>query len=166
MSLQAWSKVSHYSLQGYSWVERNAPLYYSQAVDVLGPILEQVWAKSKEAAEFLCEKGSSWLTYAKDNLPLLIERLHSSIPDSVYHFIEYLKELLLLVHRTYLLPAMMYLEESIQRAWAHYVESCNGKVSLDCLKGQVSNISHSSWVYLQNATMTLKNWAMSMISQP
>ncbi|NP_001090439.1 transmembrane protein 214-A [Xenopus laevis] len=164
VSQQAWSKVSNYSLQGQSWLERNVPQYYSQAVEVLGPVLEQVWAKTQEGAAYACEKGSVLITYTKDNLPRLIEWLHSHTPDSVCQFIEYLRELLLHLHRTYLLPAVTYLEAAVQNAWQQYVASCNGKVTWDCVRGQVSNISHSSWTYLQNTTMTVTNWALSIIS--
>ncbi|KAE8605714.1 hypothetical protein XENTR_v10015299 [Xenopus tropicalis] len=202
VSQQAWSRVSNYSLQGQSWLERNVPQYYSQAVEVLGPpiipcpvlnspplsvapswlernvpqyysqavevlgpALEQMWAKTQEASAYACEKGSALIAYAQDNLPRLLEWLHSSLPDSVFHFIEYLRELLLHLHRTYLLPAATYTEAAVQSAWERYVQSCNGKVTWDCVRGQVGNLSRSSWTYLQNATLTVTNWALSIISQ-
>lgn len=165
VSQQAWSRVSNYSLQGQSWLERNVPQYYSQAVEVLGPALEQMWAKTQEGSAYACEKGSALIAYAQDNLPRLLEWLHSSLPDSVFHFIEYLRELLLHLHRTYLLPAATYTEAAVQSAWERYVQSCNGKVTWDCVRGQVGNLSRSSWTYLQNATLTVTNWALSIISQ-
>lgn len=165
VSQQAWSRVSNYSLQGQSWLERNVPQYYSQAVEVLGPALEQMWAKTQEGSAYACEKGSALIAYAQDNLPRLLEWLHSSLPDSVFHFIEYLRELLLHLHRTYLLPATTYTEAAVQSAWERYVQSCNGKVTWDCVRGQVGNLSRSSWTYLQNATLTMTNWALSIISQ-
>lgn len=165
VSQQAWSRVSNYSLQGQSWLERNVPQYYSQAVEVLGPALEQMWAKTQEGSAYACEKGSALIAYAQDNLPRLLEWLHSSLPDSVFQFIEYLRELLLHLHRTYLLPAATYTEAAVQSAWERYVQSCNGKVTWDCVRGQVGNLSRSSWTYLQNATLTVTNWALSIISQ-
>ncbi|KAM4771391.1 transmembrane protein 214 [Rhinophrynus dorsalis] len=166
VSQQVWSKASYYSLQCHSWLDKNVPLYYSQAVEVLGPSLEVVWAKTREGAVFVSEKCATQIAYAKDNLPWVIERIQSGTPDFVYHFIEYLRELLLHIHQHYLLPSMRYLETAMHRAWQQYVDSCNGEVSWDCVKGQVSDISHSSWTYLQNTTLAIKNWALAMISRP
>ncbi|XP_075451422.1 transmembrane protein 214 [Ascaphus truei] len=164
VSQQAWSKVSHYSLQGHSWLEKNVPLYYSQGVEVLGPNLERLWAKTSEGAAYISNKCSSQINWAQDNLPWFIEWVQSRIPDSFHHFIEYLRELLLYLHRHYLLPAVEYSEVAMQRAWEQCVDSCNGEVSWDCMKSHMSSITNSSWTYLQNATLAIKNWALAMIS--
>ncbi|MEE6473487.1 hypothetical protein FKM82_010049 [Ascaphus truei] len=124
VSQQAWSKVSHYSLQGHSWLEKNVPLYYSQGVEVLGPNLERLWAKTSEGAAYISNKCSSQINWAQDNLPWFIEWVQSRIPDSFHHFIEYLRELLLYLHRHYLLPAVEYSEVAMQRAWEQCVDSC------------------------------------------
>ncbi|MEE6473485.1 hypothetical protein FKM82_010049 [Ascaphus truei] len=164
VSQQAWSKVSHYSLQGHSWLEKNVPLYYSQGVEVLGPNLERLWAKTSEGAAYISNKCSSQINWAQDNLPWFIEWVQSRIPDSFHHFIEYLRELLLYLHRHYLLPAVEYSEVAMQRAWEQCVDSCNGEVSWDCMKSHMSSITNSSWTYLQNTTLAIKNWALAMIS--
>ncbi|KAM4694602.1 transmembrane protein 214 [Discoglossus pictus] len=165
ISQQAWSKVSHYSLQGHSWLEKNIPLYYSQAVEFLGPNLELLWVKTKEGAVSMSEKCSTQIAYAKDNLPWFIEWVQSRIPDSLYQLIEYLKELLIHLHQNYLVPALGYLETAIQRLWKQYVDSCKGDVSWDCMKNHMNNITYSSWTFLQNTTLAVKNWALAIISR-
>ncbi|CAH2330567.1 transmembrane 214, partial [Pelobates cultripes] len=120
----AWSKTSHICQQGHSWLEAHVPLYYSQAVEVLGPHLELLWVKFKEGAVYMSGKCSSFVNFVVDNLPWFIEWVQSRIPDSLYQLIEYLRELLLYLHRSYLLPAVGYTEETIHRAWQQYVDSC------------------------------------------
>ncbi|XP_063296802.1 transmembrane protein 214-A-like, partial [Pelobates fuscus] len=160
----AWSKTSHVCQQGHSWLEAHVPLYYSQAVEVLGPHLELLWVKFKEGAVYMSGKCSSFINFVVDNLPCFIEWVQSRIPDSLYQLIEYLRELLLYLHRSYLLPAVGYTEETLHRVWQQYVDSCNGEVSWNCLTGHVSRITHSSWAYLLKATLAVKNWALAMIA--
>lgn len=45
-------------------------------------------------------------------------------PDSVFTALEYLKEVLILFHRNYMVPALTYLFELLQRAWSGLQESC------------------------------------------
>ncbi|XP_067150611.1 transmembrane protein 214 isoform X1 [Apteryx mantelli] len=164
VSQQAWHKVSHYSLEGYRWLERNVPVYYSQAVTVLEPNLKLLWAKTSESALYVSEKCSSQLSWIKDNLPWFIEWLQSRVPDSMLHFAECVKELLLFLIRGCLLPLLEYVAAALERGWKHCVDSCNGEVSWDCMREHLTSFTYSSWIYLQNTTIAVKNWALAMIS--
>ncbi|XP_063771017.1 transmembrane protein 214 [Pseudophryne corroboree] len=164
VSQEAWSKVSYCAEHGHSWLERNVPVYYSQMADVLGPGLQLLWEKTREGLVYVTQKCSTQTAYLKENLPWFIEWLQSRIPDSVFHLIEYLRELLLHLYRSYLVPAVEYCEAAVQRAWQQYVDSCNGEVTWDCTKGHLTSVTQSSWAYLQNTTLAIKNWAVAMIS--
>ncbi|XP_053314828.1 transmembrane protein 214 isoform X1 [Spea bombifrons] len=164
VSREAWSKASDYTERGHSWLQANVPLYYSQAVEVMGPSLELLWAKSKEGAEVVGRKCTAFINFTIDNLPWFIEWLQARTPDFVYHLIEFLRELLLYVHRNVLLPAAEYSGAAAQRAWQQYVDSCKGEVSWDCTKGHVGNVTQSVWTYLHNTTLAIKNWALAVIS--
>ncbi|KAL8184196.1 UNVERIFIED_CONTAM: hypothetical protein K2H54_008771 [Gekko kuhli] len=163
-SQQAWNKVSHYSFKGYSWLEANVPLYYSHMVTVLGPNLELVWAKTNETAVYISGKCSTQLAWLGDNLPRLIEWLQTHLPDSVLHLAEHLKELLLFLMRNYLLPAVDYVAGTLEQGWELWVASCNGEGSWDCLRRQLASLTHSSWMYLQDTTVAIKDWALAIIS--
>ncbi|MBN3303283.1 T214B protein, partial [Amia calva] len=165
VSQQAWSKVSHYSQEGYSWLETNAPQYYSQAVTTVGPVLEATWEKTKMATAFLVEQCSVQVKWIRENMPRFIEWLNSNIPDAVFQFIEYLKQLLLVLHQNYLQPAMVYMKSSFEQGWQTFVDSCNGEVSLPCVQKHLISISNSTWTYLQNTTLAVKNWAFAVISR-
>ncbi|XP_077148019.1 transmembrane protein 214 [Ranitomeya variabilis] len=164
LSQQAWSCASLCAVHCHSWLLRNVPVYYSQLVEVLGPVLELGWEKSRDGVLVVTQKCSSQLAHIRDNLPWLIEWLHSHIPESVFHLLEYLRDLLLLLYHNYLLPAVQYGEAALQRAWQQYVDSCNGEVTWDCTKGHLSNITQSSWMFLQNTTLAIKDWAVAMVS--
>ncbi|XP_062979767.1 transmembrane protein 214 [Elgaria multicarinata webbii] len=163
-SQQAWSKVSHFSVEGYSWLEANVPLYYSHVAKALGPNLELVWAKTNETATYISGKCSTQLAWLRDNLPRLVEWLQTRLPDSVLHGAECLKELLLFLMRNYFLPAVDYVAESLEGAWSLWVASCNGEGSWDCVRKQLTSFTHSSWTYLQAATVAVKDWAVATIS--
>ncbi|XP_064364213.1 transmembrane protein 214 isoform X2 [Dromaius novaehollandiae] len=164
VSQQAWHKVSHYSLEGYRWLERNVPVYYSQVVTVLEPNLKLLWAKTSETALYVSGKCSSQLSWIKDNLPWFIEWLQSRVPDSMLHFVECVRELLLFLVRSCLLPLLEYVAAALERGWKHCVDSCNGEVSWDCMREHLTSFTYSSWIYLQNTTIAVKNWALAMIS--
>uniref|UniRef100_A0A8D0HK46 Transmembrane protein 214 n=2 Tax=Sphenodon punctatus TaxID=8508 RepID=A0A8D0HK46_SPHPU len=163
-SQQAWSKVSHYSLEGYGWLERNVPLYYSHVVTVVGPNLELLWAKTNETAAYISGKCSSQISWVQDSLPGFIDWLQTQLPESVLHFAEYVRELLLFLMRSCLLPAADYIVSVFERGWKLCVDSCNGDVSWDCLRQQLVSLTHSSWTYLQNTTIAVKDRALAMIS--
>ncbi|KAG7460797.1 hypothetical protein MATL_G00202680 [Megalops atlanticus] len=165
VSQQAWSKVSHYSQEGFSWLETNAPYYYSEAVTAVGPILEVAWDKTKVTSVFIVEQCSDFIVWVKENTPRFIEWLNANIPDSVFQFLEYMKELLLFIHQNYLLPSMMYIKASLEHAWQMFVDSCNGEVSLHCVQNHVITITNSTWTYMQDTTVAIKNWAIELMSR-
>ncbi|XP_056419674.1 transmembrane protein 214 [Hyla sarda] len=164
LAQQAWSKGSYAAQHCHSWLERNVPVYYAQAVEVLGPVLEMMWEKSRDGFILVTQKCSSQLTYLRDNLPWFIQWLQSHTPDSVLHLLQYLRELLVLLYHDYLLPAVQFCESALQRTWQHYVDSCNGKVTWDCTRGHLTNITQSSWTFLQNTTLAVRDWAIAMVS--
>ncbi|XP_069829356.1 transmembrane protein 214 [Dendropsophus ebraccatus] len=164
LAQQAWSKGSSIAQHCHSWLERNVPVYYAQAVEVLGPVLEQVWEKTRDGFILVTQKCSIQLAYMSDNLPWFIEWIQSQIPDSVFHFLEYLRDLLILLYQDYLLPAVQHCEAALQRTWQRYVDSCSGKVTWDCTRGHLTNITQSSWTFLQNTTLAIRDWAFALIS--
>uniref|UniRef100_A0A8C4ARD0 Transmembrane protein 214 n=1 Tax=Denticeps clupeoides TaxID=299321 RepID=A0A8C4ARD0_9TELE len=126
-SQQAWSKVSLYSQGGLRWLEENTPYYYSY-----------VWVRKTLILLFeLCEdenlSGFQILFLMNLFLFCLSEQVNVNTPDSVFQFIEYVKELLLLLQRHYILPAWHYAVESLQHAWKAFQESCKYVAPHICL---------------------------------
>ncbi|NXI64934.1 T214B protein, partial [Anseranas semipalmata] len=163
-SQQAWHKASHYSLEGYRWLESTLPACCSQAVAVLQPALQLLWAKTGELARHVSEQCSSRLSWARDRLPWLLEWLQSRVPDAVLHFAECVRELLLFLVRSCLLPLLEHGAAALEQGWKHCVDACNGEVSWDCMREHLMSFTYSSWIYLQNTTLAVKNWALAMIS--
>ncbi|XP_020368253.2 transmembrane protein 214 isoform X1 [Rhincodon typus] len=164
VSQQAWNKISHYSKQGYSWIETNTPYYYSEAVTMFGPSLELVWRRLLELIIYTKETLSTHMAWIVENLPRFTEWLRSSLPDVMLQFVEYVKELLLFVLQNYILPALEYIKMVIKEWWKQLVNSCEGEISRECLKTHFVNMIHLTWSYLQNTMTTIKNWTSSMIS--
>ncbi|KAG9347684.1 hypothetical protein JZ751_005258 [Albula glossodonta] len=147
------------------WLETNAPYYYSEAVTAVGPILEVAWEKTKIAVVFIVGQCSDVIVWVKENTPRFIEWLNANIPESVFQLIDYLKELLLFIHQNYLLPSMAYVKVSLEHAWQMFVDSCNGEVSLHCVQNHVITITNSTWTYMQDTTVAIKNWAIELMSK-
>ncbi|NXW11729.1 T214B protein, partial [Fregetta grallaria] len=123
-SQQAWQKVSHCCLEGYRWLERSLPVCGSQAAAVLQPQLELLWAKSGEVALYASQQCSSLLSWIHDSLPWLTEWLRSRVPESLLRFAECVRELLLFLVRSCLLPLLECLAAALERGWKHWVDSC------------------------------------------
>ncbi|KAJ8270460.1 hypothetical protein GJAV_G00115010 [Gymnothorax javanicus] len=164
VSQHAWGKVSHYSQEGIGWLKTNAPYYYSEAVTAVEPMLEVGWEKARIASVFIAEQCSDFALWVKKNAPRFIEWLNANIPESVFQFIEYLKELLVFIHQNYVLPSLAYVKVSLEHAWHMFVESCDGEVTLHCVQNHVISFSNSTWIYMQDTTMAIKNWAVELIS--
>uniref|UniRef100_A0A672IH60 Transmembrane protein 214 n=1 Tax=Salarias fasciatus TaxID=181472 RepID=A0A672IH60_SALFA len=152
VSQQAWSKITLYSKQGFGWLEKNTPYYYSECVRVVGPLMEQGLEKTKTAAV---------LTPALR----LSAQVYTNTPDSVFQLLAYLKELLILLHQNYVLPALTYIYELLQRAWTNLQESCNGEVSVSCLQGHALAFTNSTWQLLQHTTSAIKTWAQELLTR-
>uniref|UniRef100_A0A8C3GH43 Transmembrane protein 214 n=1 Tax=Cairina moschata TaxID=8855 RepID=A0A8C3GH43_CAIMO len=163
-SQQAWHKASHYSLEGYRWLESTLPACCSRGAAVLQPALQLLWAKTAELALRISELCSSHLSWARDHLPWLLEWLQSRVPEAVLHFAECVRELLLFLLRSCLLPLLEHGAAALQRGWEHCLDACHGEVSWDCLRAQLTSLTYSSWAYLQNTTLAVTNWASAMIS--
>uniref|UniRef100_A0A8B9E9A3 Transmembrane protein 214 n=1 Tax=Anser cygnoides TaxID=8845 RepID=A0A8B9E9A3_ANSCY len=141
-SQQAWHKASHYSLEGYRWLESTLPACCSRGAAALQPALQLLWAKTAELAL----------------------RLQSRVPEAVLHFAECVRELLLFLLRSCLLPLLEHGAAALQRGWERCRDACHGEVSWDCLRAHLTSFTYSSWVYLQNTTLAVTNWASAMIS--
>ncbi|XP_043918800.1 transmembrane protein 214 [Protopterus annectens] len=165
ISQQAWSKVSHYSLEGYSWLEANAPHYYSQAAVTLGPSLELAWNKTTEVATYTAEMCSTRIAWLRQNLPRFIEWLLASLPDAVFQCLEYIKHLLLFVLQKCLLPAIEYVQTTVEQRWKMFMESCKEEDLWLCFKEHLLNFTNFTWTHLQSTSAAVKNWTLSMISK-
>ncbi|KAM3603454.1 uncharacterized protein V6R79_022711 [Siganus canaliculatus] len=165
VSQQAWSKITVYTKQGFSWLETNTPYYYSECVQIVGPLIEQGREKAKAAAIFISENTTQFILWVTEKTPLAIEWVNSNTPDSVFQLLAYLKELLLYVHQNYILPALSYLSTVLQRAWTSLQESCNGEVSVSCLQGHALSFTNSTWQLLQHTTSAIKTWAQDLLTR-
>ncbi|XP_072528878.1 transmembrane protein 214 [Salminus brasiliensis] len=165
VSQQAWRKVSHCSQQGISWLAENTPYYYSLAVETLSPVLEATLEKLKVAAVFVAQKASELILWVQQNTPLLIEWINANTPNSVFQFLEFMKELLLFVHQNYVLPAFQYFITALQHGWQSLQDSCNGEVSLHCMQNHVVALTNSTWIYLQHTTTAIRSWAQELLSK-
>lgn len=100
-----------------------------------------------------------------DSCPALcvFDQVNSNTPDSVFEMLEYLKELLLFLYQNYILPALAYISDLLQRAWTNLQESCNGEVSVSCLQGHALSFTNSTWQLLQHTTSAIKTWAQELL---
>ncbi|XP_074676541.1 transmembrane protein 214 isoform X1 [Strix aluco] len=157
-------KLSQGCLEGYRWLERSLPACGSRAAAVLQPPLELLWAKSGEVALSLSQHCSSLLSWIRDDLPWASEWLRSHFPESLLHFAECVRELLLFLVRSCLLPLLEWAAAALERGWKHCLDSCGGEVSWACVRQHLTSFTYSSWIYLQNTTLAVTNWALAMIS--
>ncbi|KAG7283020.1 hypothetical protein CRUP_012913 [Coryphaenoides rupestris] len=164
VSQQAWGKVTLYTKQGFSWLEMNTPHYYSESVRVLGPLMDQAMEKAHATAALVAHNTNRLILWVRESTPLLIEWVNTNTPDSVFQVLAYLKELLLILHHDYILPAMAYTSQLLQRAWESLQDSCNGEVSVSCLQGHAVSFTNSTWLLLQHTTSAIKTWAQQLLT--
>ncbi|XP_052548029.1 transmembrane protein 214 isoform X1 [Tympanuchus pallidicinctus] len=160
----AWHKAAHFSLEGYRWLERTLPPYCSCAAALLQQMLQLLWAKAAELTLHISKQCFSFFSWAGECLLWLLEWLQSRVPEAVWQIAECMRELLLFLLRSCLLPLLEHVSAALQQAWKHCVDACNGEVSWDCVREHLSSFTYSSWLYLQKTTLALKNWALAMIS--
>ncbi|XP_072217903.1 transmembrane protein 214 [Leuresthes tenuis] len=165
VSQQAWSKITVYSKQGFSWLEKNTPYYYSECARVLGPVMEQGLEKAKVAAVSISENTTRFIHWVKESTPLVIEWVNTNTPDSVFQMLAYIKEFLIFIHQNYILPAMAYMSDLLQRAWTNLQDSCNGEVSVSCLQGHALSLTNSTWQLLQHTTSAITTWAQELLTR-
>ncbi|NWS78639.1 TM214 protein, partial [Crotophaga sulcirostris] len=163
-SQQAWQRVSHCCLEGYRWLERSLPAYGSQVVSVLQPLLELLWAKGGEAAVSAAQLCSSLLSWLQGSLPYLAEWLQSRLPEALLSVAECVRELLLFLVRSCLLPLLEGAAAALQRGWSRWLESCSGESSWSCVREHLASFTYSAWIYLENTTVSVTNWALAVIS--
>uniref|UniRef100_A0A8C6ZXE6 Transmembrane protein 214 n=1 Tax=Nothoprocta perdicaria TaxID=30464 RepID=A0A8C6ZXE6_NOTPE len=151
VSQQAWHKVSHCALQGYRWLQGNAPLYYSEAVAALEPGAKLLWAQASEAAAGAAGPARGVLT-----APSLRPQLQCRLPEAALRFAEGVAELLLFLVRGCLLPLLQCVAAALERA-------C-GALSWAGVTEQLASVTYGSWSYLHNTTLALRDWALAVIS--
>uniref|UniRef100_A0A671TYV3 Transmembrane protein 214 n=1 Tax=Sparus aurata TaxID=8175 RepID=A0A671TYV3_SPAAU len=168
VSQQAWGKISVYTKQGFSWLETNTPHYYSECVRVMGPLMEKGLEKAKTAAIFISENTTQFILWSYSMSLTRVSSLstfaqvNANTPDSVFQVLDYLKELLFFLHQNYILPALAYVTELLQRAWTNLQDSCNGEVSVSCLQSHALSLTNSTWQLLQHTTSAIKTWAQDL----
>ncbi|MCJ8743131.1 hypothetical protein PDJAM_G00090250 [Pangasius djambal] len=165
VSQQAWRKVSHYSQQCINYLAETMPYYYSLAVEAVGPFLEAILEKLKVAAVFIARKSSELILWLQESTPVLVEWINANTPESVFQFLEFVKELLLFVHQNYILPGLQYIVTALQHLWQSLQDSCNGEVSLLCMQNHVVAFTNSTWIYLQDTTSAIRSWAQELLSK-
>ncbi|XP_005264439.1 transmembrane protein 214 isoform X2 [Homo sapiens] len=164
-SQQACAKLYSYSLQGYSWLGETLPLWGSHLLTVVRPSLQLAWAHTNATVSFLSAHCASHLAWFGDSLTSLSQRLQIQLPDSVNQLLRYLRELPLLFHQNVLLPLWHLLLEALAWAQEHCHEACRGEVTWDCMKTQLSEAVHWTWLCLQDITVAFLDWALALISQ-
>ncbi|NXA00506.1 T214B protein, partial [Nesospiza acunhae] len=160
----AWQKVSRACLQGYRWLEHSLAQHGSVALSVLWPQLELLWRSGGEVARAVSQQGCSLLAWLQGSLPWLGDWLQSRLPEALLHLAECARELLHFLLHSCLLPLLQGLAAVLQRGWQRCLDSCSGDVTWECVRDHLMSFTYSSWMYLQNATVALKNWALAMIS--
>lgn len=160
----AWQKVSLGCLEGYRWLEHSLTYHGSMAVSILRPQLELLWETSGEVARGVFQQCCFLLSWLHSSLPWLSDWLQNQLPESLLHFAECVRELLLFLVRSCLVPLLQGLATALQWGWQRCLDSCNGDVTWMCVRDHLMSFTYSSWIYLQNATLALKNWALAMIS--
>uniref|UniRef100_A0A2K5SHF4 Transmembrane protein 214 n=1 Tax=Cebus imitator TaxID=2715852 RepID=A0A2K5SHF4_CEBIM len=164
-SQQACARLYSYSLQGYSWLEETLPIWGSHLLTVVRPSLQLAWAHTNATVSFLSAHCASHLAWFGDSLTSLSQRLQIQLPDPLNQLLHYLRELPLLFYQNVLLPLWHLLLEALAWAQEHCHEACRGEVTWDCMKTQLSEAVHWTWLFLQDITVAFLDWALALISQ-
>uniref|UniRef100_A0A671TYQ3 Transmembrane protein 214 n=1 Tax=Sparus aurata TaxID=8175 RepID=A0A671TYQ3_SPAAU len=141
VSQQAWGKISVYTKQGFRY-------------DLTFLVTKYLYLSNSYSMSLT--RVSSLSTFAQVN---------ANTPDSVFQVLDYLKELLFFLHQNYILPALAYVTELLQRAWTNLQDSCNGEVSVSCLQSHALSLTNSTWQLLQHTTSAIKTWAQELLTR-
>uniref|UniRef100_A0A8C3WL63 Transmembrane protein 214 n=1 Tax=Catagonus wagneri TaxID=51154 RepID=A0A8C3WL63_9CETA len=160
---QACTKLYSYSLQGYSWLQESLPAWGSHLLTVARPSLQLAWAHTNATVSFLSAHCASHLAWLGDSLTSLSQRIQ--LPDALNKLLHSLRELLLFLYQNVLLPMWHLLLEALARAQERCHEACRGEVTWDCVKTQLSEAAHWTWLCLQDVTVAFLDWALAVISQ-
>lgn len=158
---QACAKIYSYSLQCYSWLKETLPAWGSQLLSMTRPSLQLAWAHINTTVSFLSAHCASHVACFGDSLTSLSQGL----PDALNQLLHSVRGLFLLLYQTVLLPLWHMLLEALARAQHHCHEACRGEVTWDCVKTQLSEAAHWTWLCLQDVTVAFLDWALAMISQ-
>ncbi|XP_037989539.1 transmembrane protein 214 [Motacilla alba alba] len=162
--LPAWQKVSRACLQGYRWLERGVARHGSVALAALWPQLERLGGTGAEVARAVSQQGCSLLAWLHGSLPWLGDWLRSRLPEALLHLAECVRELLQFLLHSCLLPLLQGLAAGLQQGWQRCLDSCSGEVTWQCVRDHLTSFTSSCWVFLRNAALALKDWALAAIS--
>ncbi|CAH6786902.1 Tmem214 [Phodopus roborovskii] len=157
------AKLYSYSLQSYTWLQETLPAYGSHLLAVVQPSLQLAWTHTNATVSFLSAHGASYLAYFGDHLAGFLLRVE--FPEALHQLLHSLKELLLLIHHSVLLPVWHLLLAALARAQEHCHKVCRGEVTWDCMKTQFGEAARWTWLCLQDVTVAFLDWALAMISQ-
>ncbi|KAK2503870.1 hypothetical protein MC885_014437 [Smutsia gigantea] len=160
---QACAKIYFYSLRGYSWLEETLPAWGSHLLTVVRPSLQLAWTHTSATVSFLSAHCASHLAWFGDSLTSLSQRIQ--LPDALTQLLHSLKELLLLLYQNMLVPVWRMLLEALAWAQEHCHEACRSEVTWDCVKTQLTEAAHWTWLCLQDIMVAFLDWAHAMISQ-
>uniref|UniRef100_A0A8D2KFH5 Transmembrane protein 214 n=1 Tax=Urocitellus parryii TaxID=9999 RepID=A0A8D2KFH5_UROPR len=160
---QVYARLYSYSLQGYSWLEETLPTCGSHLLTMVQPSLQQAWAHTNATVSFLSAHCASHLAWFSDSFTSLSQRIQ--LPDTLHQLLHYLRELFLLLYQSVLLPIWHMLLEALSRAQEYCHEVCRGEVTWDCLRTQLNEAVHWTWLCLQDITVAFLDWGLAMISQ-
>ncbi|XP_012869247.1 PREDICTED: transmembrane protein 214 isoform X1 [Dipodomys ordii] len=158
---QVCTKLYSYSLQGYSWLEETLPACSSYLLTMLQPSLQLAWAHTNATLSFLSAHCASHLSWFGDSFTGLSQRL----PDVLYQLCQSLRELILFLYQSVLLPVWHLLLSALAQAQEHCHKACRGEVTWDCVKTQVGEAARWTWLFLQDITGAFLDWALTVISQ-
>ncbi|KAK1333218.1 hypothetical protein QTO34_006758 [Cnephaeus nilssonii] len=114
---KACAKIYSYSLQGYSWLEETLPAWGSHLLTVVRPSLQLAWTHINATVSFLSAHGASHLVCLGDSLASLSQRIQ--LPEVLNQLLHSLRELLLLLYHSVLLPVWHLLLEALAQAQQH-----------------------------------------------
>uniref|UniRef100_A0A8C0W5Y1 Transmembrane protein 214 n=1 Tax=Castor canadensis TaxID=51338 RepID=A0A8C0W5Y1_CASCN len=160
---QMCAKLYSYSLQGYSWLEETLPACGSYLLTIVEPGLQVAWAHTNATVNFLSAHCASHLAWLGDSFTGLSQRVQ--LPDALHQLLHYLRELLLFFHQSILLPVWHLLLAALAQAQERCHHACRGEVTWDCVKTQLCEAAHRTWLCLQDITVAFLDWALATISQ-
>uniref|UniRef100_A0A8C9MXP0 Transmembrane protein 214 n=1 Tax=Serinus canaria TaxID=9135 RepID=A0A8C9MXP0_SERCA len=134
------------------WLEHSLAQQGSVALSVLWPQLELLGKASGEVARAVSQQGCSLLSWLQGSLPWLSDWVSGdpALPCPAQGAP---------VSPVSLIPAGSDPPPPIPCPCFS-----SGDVTWECVRDHLMSFTYSSWIYLQNATLALKDWALAMIS--
>lgn len=160
---RACAQLYAYSRHGYSWIEETLPAWGSWLLAVARPGLQLAWDGTNATVGFLSAHCTAQLAWLGDSLSSLSQT--TQLPAVLARLLQCLRELLLLLHQHVLLPCWLLLLDTLARAQEHCHEACRGEVTWACVRTQLGEAAHWTWLRLQDATVTVLDWALATTAQ-